>query len=160
MAAAPAEAGLVPVHLLGLDLAVYGRGAEHMDELLREFTYLSPETESGSVPRRLLELVAELRRAYTPVTARTDAELEAARARGDQTVDLTFHVPPEARALSIHLGQLLDEADDYCRAGDLLTLETPADALALRRWYLGQFVAQIDGAPPTSWPDAGYADSR
>ena len=47
---------------------------------------------------------------------------------------------------------LLDEADDYCRAGEtLLTLATPAPALAFRRWFLGEFVRQAAGEPPRPW---------
>jgi hypothetical protein len=153
--ASPPAVDLVRIHIIGLELEVFSRASEHMDELLREFGYLSTVTRTGSVPSRLLDLVAELRQTYTPVTARTQAKLDEALARGDATVDLTFDVPPVARDACINLSRLLDEADDYCRAGDLLTLETPPEAVALRRWYLGQFVAQIDGQPPTPWPEAG-----
>jgi hypothetical protein len=146
--------GLVEVHLLGLDLEILGKASEHMDELLREFSYLSPATGNDSVPRRLLDLIAELRETYTPVTAGTQAVLDAALARGDQSIDLVFQVPPQVREACLHLGALLDEADEYCRAGDLLTLATPDQARALREWYLGQFVAQIDGEAPTPWPEA------
>lgn len=155
MVPASPDVELVEIRLLGLDLRVLGRANEHIEELLREFSFLSPRTENDSVPRRLLDLVAELRQTYTPVTAETQTLIDAATARGDETVDLTVRVPPHARQACIHLGALLDEADAFCRAGDLLTLETPADALALRRWYLGQFVAQIDGEAPTPWPEAG-----
>ena len=158
---APAgDAGLVDVHLLGLDLRALGKASEHMDELLREFSYLSPATENGSVPRRLLDLIDELRQTYTPVTASTQALLDEALARGDASIDLVFQVPPAVREACIHLESLLDEADEYCRAGDLLTLETPEPARALRRWYLGQFVAQIDGEEPTPWPEACSLNSR
>ncbi len=48
----------------------------------------------------------------------------------------------------------MDEADDYCRAGQhLLTLVTPPEALAFRRWYLGEFVRQIAGEQPRPWTD-------
>ncbi|MBA2438213.1 MAG: hypothetical protein H0V52_07665, partial [Acidimicrobiia bacterium] len=57
-----------------------------------------------------------------------------------------------ARAACITLGELLDESDEFCKKGEhLLTLTTPAEPLALRRWFLGEFVAQIDGADPTPW---------
>ena len=159
MATASPDVELVEVHLLGLDLGALGRANEHVDELLREFSFLLPSTGDDSVPRRLLDLVAELRRTYTPVTVETQALIDAAVARGDETVDLTIRVPPHARRACIHLGELLDEADSYCRSGDLLTLETPSEAVALRRWYLGQIVAQIDGEPPTPWSGAGGSAS-
>jgi hypothetical protein len=46
---------------------------------------------------------------------------------------------------------MLNRADDYCRQGALLTLATPDDLVAFRRWYLGEFRAQINGARPTPW---------
>ena len=153
-------AELLDVHLLGVDLRTLSRASEHMDELVREFAYLLPETGNNSVPRRLLDLIAELRETFTPVTAGTQALLDAAMARGDESIDLTFHVPAQARDACLHLLSLLEEADEYCRAGDLLTLETPPTARALREWYLGEFVAQIDGEAPTPWPEAFPVASR
>ena len=48
---------------------------------------------------------------------------------------------------------MLDEADESCTRGDhLLTLATPEE-LRFRCWFIGEFVAQINGAPPTPWPD-------
>ena len=69
-------------------------------------------------------------------------------------MDLIYHVPVEVRQAAIDLGVLLDEADDFCRQGDeLLTLATPPRAVAFRRWFLEEFVRQIDGQPPVSWED-------
>ena len=49
---------------------------------------------------------------------------------------------------------MLDEADEYCRRGDhLLTLATPPEELRFRRWFISEFVDQVNGAPPTPWPD-------
>jgi hypothetical protein len=48
---------------------------------------------------------------------------------------------------------MLDEADEFCRQGKhLLTLATPPDLRRYRQWFLGEFVAQIGGRPPTPWP--------
>ena len=52
---------------------------------------------------------------------------------------------------------MLDEADVFCREGELLTLATPADEVAFRRWFLNEFVRQLRGEPPRRWsgaPDA------
>ena len=57
------------------------------------------------------------------------------------------------------LGDLLDEADAYCAGGQhLLMLATPDDLLAYRRWYLGEFTRQAEGASPVPWPQV--ADGR
>lgn len=52
----------------------------------------------------------------------------------------------------MRLADLLAQADDYCRQGELLTVAPPADAVAFRQWFLGEFASQIDGAPPRPWP--------
>jgi len=63
-------------------------------------------------------------------------------------------VPADVGGASVALGVMLDEADAYCREGrHLLTLSTPPEALAYRRWYLLQFVDQVAGRPPRSWSD-------
>ena len=50
------------------------------------------------------------------------------------------------------LGAIFDEADDYCRAGEhLLSLATPPEALAFRKWFINEFVAQIGGSAPVPW---------
>jgi hypothetical protein len=53
---------------------------------------------------------------------------------------------------------MLEEADEYCRSDQLLTLATPPTLVAFRRWYLGEFIAQIDGRPPQPW--TGPLDSQ
>jgi hypothetical protein len=71
----------------------------------------------------------------------------------DETIDLEYQIPPEARTACITLGELLDEAEEFCKRGEhLLTLTTPAEPLALAL-ILGEFVAQIDGADPTPWDE-------
>lgn len=49
--------------------------------------------------------------------------------------------------------RLLDAADDYCTSGDqLMTLVSPPGQQAFRRWYLLEFVRQLEGQPPLPWP--------
>ncbi|MDQ3107783.1 MAG: hypothetical protein M3Q68_08275, partial [Actinomycetota bacterium] len=71
-----------------------------------------------------------------------------------------YLVPAEAGPAAADLAALLDEADQYCTMGDyLLTLRTPTGALEYRRWYIGQFVEQIAGASPVSFPDWSPAEA-
>ena len=84
-----------------------------------------------------------------------NAELHAAAEEGRASIDLVYHVPVEVGSAAKELGQLLDEADDYCRQGDLLTLVAPTQAAAFRRWFLGEFVRQTSGSEPRPWsPEA------
>jgi anti-anti-sigma factor len=151
-AAGEDDSGLVRVVLLDLPVTVHARAAAHQDALQREFDLVRRSGGPQDVPARLLALVDELDVRYGGLNDRPTDELAAAIAGGVAAVDLTYEVPPDAADASLRLGELLDEADAYCREGvALMTLATPLESLLYRRWLLGQFVAQIRGAAPTPW---------
>lgn len=145
------------VRILHFPLRVYAKTSEHMEELMREFALLAmrpPDEPGHEVPKRLLDLVATLTEQYAGLTDAPDRLRDEALERGDEYVDLTFHVPTSVAAASRQLDEILDEVDEYCRRGEhLLTLATPPESLAFRKWYLSEFIGQIDGAAPTPWPD-------
>ncbi len=146
---------IVEIQIVGLPLDVYREVAEHNDELLREFALIDERdpAESRQVPRRLLALMAEVRNRFSGFTIEQANQLDAAVARGETSIDLVYWVPAEVKQAAIDLGTLLDEADEFCRQGEqLLTLATPPRALAFRRWFLEEFVRQVDGEPPLAWP--------
>ena len=149
------HSGLVTVRLIDLPVAIHARSSEHSDELMREFTYLraqSVDPDSPNVPSRLLDLVDQLTGDYSGFTAGTQAELDAAIAEQRPSIDLEYRVPSTVAAACIHLGELLDAADQYCREGEhLLTLATPDELLAYRRWFLEEFVRQAAGDGPRPW---------
>lgn len=148
--------GLVEVKVLGIPIDIYREAAEHSDELQREFALIRERDPSDghSVPRRLLALIDELGERFSAFTAEQEDALARAVERGDATLDLVYQVPPAVKQAVIDLGALLDEADNFCRQGqELLTLATPPRAVALRRWFLDQFVRQIDGGQPVVWAD-------
>jgi hypothetical protein len=145
---------LVEVRLLRFPLPLWARAREHHDELMREFALLalSPEPMRPDVPERLKALIDSLGRRYGAAAEASNAERDRAWMRGDTTCDLVYHVPRSARDACLQLSALLDEADRFCRAGhELLTLAAPPDLLAFRRWYLDEFVRQIDGHEPKPW---------
>jgi hypothetical protein len=126
------------------------RSAEHNDELLREFALIREEGPDH-VPARLLALTGELNARFGAFSEGPRKAMEDALARGDTELDLQYQVPAEAGAAARQLGALLEEADDFCRAGDLLTLATSAEGRAFRRWFLDEFELQIQGHPPRPW---------
>jgi hypothetical protein len=149
------EPALVEVRLLRFPLPLWARSQEHVDELLREFALIAESEDHQSVPRRLLALIAELTASYAGISSSPEQHRDDALARGETVTDLLYHVPAGASEAIRHLGEMLDLADEYCRQGShLLTLQTPADQLAFRRWFLDEFIVQLAGGPATPWsPD-------
>jgi hypothetical protein len=149
--------GLVDVRLVAVPVPVWSRAQEHADDLIREFTLIAADRErevAREVPARLIDLVAELTEQYGGISTEQEAALAQAATDGIEALDLTFRLPPLAAQAATHLGAMFDAADEFCRSGDhLLTLATPPESLAFRRWYLGEFDRQVAGHPPTSWPD-------
>jgi hypothetical protein len=141
------------VQLRGLPVQVWARAQEHHEELSREFALIMHGNDHDALPARLLRVVAELRARFAAFTTRTTEQLHAAAQRGEDRIDISFDVPEAAADATHELEALLDEADDYCRQGDLLTLATPDELVAFRRWYLEEFRRQIGGEEPVSWDD-------
>jgi hypothetical protein len=150
------------VRLLRFPLALWQQTQEHVDELLREFALIAQgEAEHPeSVPHRLMELIAELTAAYGGIGAATERERDEAIDRGESEVDLVYRVPSAITGAVRQLGDMLDEADEYCRQGHhLLTLQTPHDQLLFRRWFLSEFLSQLAGAEPVTWPEYERANT-
>ena len=147
---------LIEVHLIGLPLALQELASERYDELMREFADLAA-TDSAAhrhVPGRLLRLEAELRERFSKFGEGPAAKVGDAIVRGDRELDLVFEMPPDVANGAAELLRLLNEADEYCAAGDhLLTLESPPEARAYRSWFLTQFVDQAAGRPPVPWTE-------
>lgn len=146
----------VEVRILQLPLDVWARVDERMDGLMREFTLIAASDAKGGeahVPRRLMALIEELQRDYASLTADQEAQLRDAASAGDDALDLVYQVPAGVSAACVRLDEALDAADEYCRRGEhLLSLAPEPDQMAFRRWYLEEFVRQIDGQPPRPWP--------
>jgi hypothetical protein len=147
---------LLDVMLIDLPVEDFRRSQQHHDALLREFALVDAgvATNTDTVPRRVLDLVRQLRQRFGSFSAEPETRLREAIQRNDTSIDIHFRVPVAARHAAIELGRLLEEADEYCRQGALLTLAAPPDVRAFRNRYLEEFVRQIDGAPPRSWREA------
>lgn len=150
--------GVRTVALLGYPVQLWVAAKEHSDELLREFTLIAEGAEGAAggaeMPSRLVSLIAVLRQQYGAGSDERDQALFAAAASGVESLDVQIELPVEAAGAVRTVSAMLDEADDYCRAGKhLLTLATPPRLVAFRRWYLEQITTQLEGAPPVAWAD-------
>jgi anti-sigma regulatory factor (Ser/Thr protein kinase) len=149
------DSSLVEVRLLRFPLVVFHRARLHHDELIREFTLLALQdggVDAATVPKRLVELIEILGRRYRPTAERGHVLRDEAAARGDLSIDLTYHVPAAVRATLLDLHALMEDADLLAEQGELLTVP-PSDLVRdFRRWYIAQFLDQMDGKPPSPWP--------
>jgi len=145
--------GLHEVRLLNVPLRLLVAGREHHDDVMREFAMLAlaEEADAEHTPKRLLELVDVLGRRYAAAAARPDAEVDAAVARGETSIDLVYHVPDHVEIAANELAALMDEADEFCRERKLLALARPPLVIEFSRWYLDEFRRQIAGEPPRPW---------
>lgn len=149
--------GRLEVRVLQFPLDVYQRSTEAFEGLRREFVLVAMRTpEAQEVPARLLQLVDALSEEYQGINDEADAIRDAAIERGETVVDeLVYRMPPEVAQACIALNGMIDEADEFCRQGEvLLSLASPPEAVAFRRWYLGEITAQLRGEPPVPWPEA------
>lgn len=147
--------GLIEVRLLGFPLQVFAVARLHHDELLREFALLAlapaAATEGHALPARLVALIDILGRHYGAATERSDAVRDEALARGDEVVDLTYHLPPSAAESVRTLNELMNEADEFCRSEQMLTLAATQMERDFRDWCLQQFERQLQGGAPSPW---------
>jgi len=148
----------VEVQLLQLPIRVWARSQEQHDALMREFTLMTLPAQDGDpethVPSRLIELIQRLNVQYAGATTEQEDQLYDALDRQVDAIDLTYVVPAGVDAASRELGEMLDEADEYCRQGKhLLTLAADDELVRFRWWYLDQFIRQARGEPPVAWPD-------
>jgi hypothetical protein len=145
----------VTVTLLNFPLQVFADARQHHDELLREFALLAlrpTEDRPGhAVPAQLLDLIDSLGRRFGGVGDRTDALREAALARGETTMDLSYNVPRSAGPARRELHTLMEQADAFCQAEQLLTIAATPVERRFRAWFIDEFIGQADGRAPTPW---------
>jgi len=154
---------LVSVQFLRFPIDIQRRAAERNDALMREFALMRTTQPDNSVPNRLNALVDNLSGRFSGFGEALKADIEAARERGDDHVDLAFSVPAAVGEAAREYNEMLDEVNEYCRAGrHLVTLQETPDILALRRWFLREITEQVGGAPPvpftTSYTDDATLD--
>ena len=140
------------VRLIGVPVDLLVRGQEHSEDLRLEFALIAA-SDSDSVPARVISIADSMRNKYAGAVVAPQETIDNAVAAGRESVDVEYHVPPEARQSAEELAALYEEADEFCRRGDMLTLATPAEAAQLRQWFFGEFMRQIDGEPPIPWDD-------
>ena len=157
-----ADAATVQVRLVGVPLRVRARLMQHLEGLQRELALVQIGGERGagnSLPRRLLELAVELETTYAPYRAQRARDMEDALAAGAEFFDAEYPATPRSAAFIRHLSDVLEEADDFCRAEQhLLTLPATEELVAFRRWIFGEILRQLAGEEPRPWHASASRD--
>lgn len=152
------SAELCRVVLSGVPLRLSQQAETWFDGLVREFQIIA--TGADAVPDRLLRFVETVRAEFPEMSGLTREEVEAALEQGEENVDIDIAVPKSAAQWSAALWDHIVEANEYCRSGQLLSMEAPPDVLGLLNWYLHEVIGQIGGAEPTPWKDSSAAQLR
>jgi hypothetical protein len=142
------------VRLLGVPIRLWEQAAQHHAELIREFDLITLAGPHGHLEPPQ-ELILEIQAHFFGLAEQPATLRSTDPADGAQTRDLEIAAGPEAADACRRLLARMEEADAYCSSGVLMTLPTPPDQKALREWYLGEFIRQGGGEPPTPWSGSG-----
>lgn len=130
----------------------------HVDNLVREFTLAARGAEtqvSAELPPHLASLVETVVTRFSEARQAIKRQALAAANQGLSHVRLELNLPASAAQAGEDYLRALDEADSYCHAARLLTVESPPQHRLFRHWYVGELVAQLKAAeaglpaPPT-----------
>lgn len=145
-----ADSDLLHVKIMAVPVDLWHRARVWFEGLLREFDILVAETDD-TAPRELVEFVATSRERFGRFTHDSNAVLEEAFQRGEASVDVELSLPPAAASIARQLWHLIEQVQEYCRRGDLLTLTPDEEVRAYVEWYLHELADQLEGAEPTPW---------
>jgi anti-anti-sigma factor len=146
------------VELVGLPLDVHRRANQHAEALRRELALVAHARTPGEAPMRLYELGVELGPIYVGLNSGADQRLQDAAASTAESIDLEYLVPERAAGDLQRLSDLCDELDRYCVDRELLTVVTPPEGVAYRRWWMGEIIEQVrDRRAPRPWSEVAAA---
>ena len=143
----------IRVNILDVPLALYVGFQHHFRELRREVRLLALAHESHyPLAKSLSDLFGSLDRQLRDGIG--VEQIEAALAQGLESTDLVVHMPRASASTLVRFVELLDLADDFCRAERLLSLARTPEQRKFQEWFLSEFVRQSHGEPPLSWLEA------
>lgn len=139
------------VEMRNVPVGLWHESRRWFDELLRELTVVATSSPELNVPRQLLDFVHDARSRFSQFSESTNLILEEAHADGRSHIDLSLELPVEAGPVALELYEHVLRADEFCRAGQLLTVELSGHVRAFIDWYLGEVARQLQGGEPVPW---------
>lgn len=127
----------------------------HVDNLVREFMLVAAGARSGAsapVAAPIADLLETVVSRFSEARQAIKRQALAAANAGEHHVRLELTLPGSAADAGEEYLQALDQADAYCRAARLLTLESSPQHRVFRHWYVDELVSQLRraaaGQPP------------
>ena len=141
------------VDLLGIPVDLLQKASEEYEGLFRELRLMKEQADSAHPfgrPTLRPPLGAGLgcRQPFQRLRARDGREL----AGGDRPQGGHLRLAPGALPQAVappasSTSAMLDEADEFSRSAQLLTLPASPTSVAVRRWFLSELVSQLHGQP-------------
>ncbi len=124
------------VELTDVPVELYWEMEKQHAAMLREFALIAIGLDNPEVsdpPAQLVELIRDLRSRYGRQRSLAKQQLQDALHERLETVTVRLELPAQA-ALEVESAlAAYEQADEFCRTGDLLTLASPPDVAAFRR---------------------------
>jgi hypothetical protein len=136
------------VVLADIPVQAFWRLQHHHDDMLREFALIDIDRVYGgahAVPAQLLDMVTQLRSQLAAQRNALIEALELAAERGEERTTVRLELPLAAADGIEAACRTYEQADAFCRSGELLTLSTPPELAALRRQLCEHLVEQLRG---------------
>jgi GAF domain-containing protein len=118
----------------------------HVENVIRELTLAASTSAAGNAlaaPAQLAELLRDVVTNFAEVRQSIKRQALAAAARGDDRVSLRLMLPLKMATAGERYLAALDQIDEYARAARLLTVESPPDQRAFRRWYVQAIIGEL-----------------
>jgi hypothetical protein len=134
------------VRLEGVPVALFWRMEQQHDAMLREFALVSigrQQDPAQDLPTHLLPLMKRTRRRYPQQRATLLGLMERAAHAVQETATIELDLPLGAADSLERLLHAFEEADEFCRRGELLTLASPPEVAVFRRDFVQQIVTQL-----------------
>jgi GAF domain-containing protein len=121
----------------------------HVENVIRELALASSKSASGNAlaaPAQLAELLRDVVTNFAEVRQSIKRQALAAAERGEDRVSLRLVLPLKMAEAGERYLAALDQIDEYARAARMLTVESPPEHRAFRRWYVQGIIEELRAA--------------
>jgi GAF domain-containing protein/anti-sigma regulatory factor (Ser/Thr protein kinase) len=150
------QAPQMRIDLLGIPVGLLQKASEEYEGLFRELRLMKERVDSGILspallPDRLAVLVSDIGSRFNGFGPGMDEDWQDVVDHNVALYDWHISLPQSAATACEFYVAMLDEADEFSRSAQLLTLPASDTSVAVRRWFLSELVNQLHGQPPTPW---------